>query len=426
MRERMERLQPLHRSLTGDGVRESLAVLGESVPLRVRTVPSGARVFDWTVPEEWSVRAAYVADGSGRRVVDVAEHPLHLVGYSTPVRARLGLDELRPHLHSLPEQPDVVPFRTSYYTRDWGFCLRHRDLLALAPGEYDVVVDTTLAPGELTYGEVVVPATGVGPGGRAGQAEVLVTSHVCHPAMANDNLTGLTVAVELAAHVAALPQRRHAYRFLFAPGTLGVLAWLARNPDLVPRVRHALVLTGLGGGGPLVYKQTRHGDRGIDRAVRHVVGRRGGEVRAYSPWGYDERQLNAVGFGVPAGRLTRTPHGEYPEYHTSADDLAFVGDDELVDALEALTEVVDVLEHDAAYTNLAPYGEPQLGPRGLYPATGGRSADEEVMAMLWTLGYSDGATSLLAIAETAGLPFATVRAAAARLAAAGLLAERSR
>ncbi|MGZ8744223.1 MAG: DUF4910 domain-containing protein [Nocardioides sp.] len=418
MRQRMERLYPVLRSITGAGVRETLAVLAETVPVTQVGVPSGTQVHDWTINDEWTVREAYIADATGRRLVDVRDHTLHLVSSSSPVRGTFTLDELRPHLHTLPDHPDWIPYRTSYYVRNWGFCLTRHQLDSLGDGPFDVVVDTTLAPGELNYGELFLPGDT--------DEEVVVTSHVCHPSLVNDNLSGLTVAVELAAELAARPSRRYGYRFLFAPGTIGSLTWLSRNPEVLPRIRHGLVITGLGGGGPLVYKQTRHGDRAIDAAARHVVRRRGGEVRGYSPYGYDERQFNAVGFDLPFGRLTRTPHGEYPEYHTSADDLGFVTDVELEESLAALTEIVDVLEHDATYVNLSPYGEPPLGARGLYPPMGGKSASDAVMAMLWTLGYSDGRTSLLEIAEVAGVDFAGLHAAATDLAAAGLLEPKDR
>lgn len=412
----MARLYPICRSITGDGVRATLDVLAESLPLQRHAVPSGTEAFDWTINDEWNVRDAYVADASGRRVVDFREHNLHLVGYSVPVRATMTLEELRPHLHTLPDRPGWIPYRTTYYSRDWGFCLADRQLQAMDEGPYEVVVDTTIGPGELTYGELVVP------GDTA--EEVMLTAHVCHPSLANDNLAGIAVATEVARTLIALPSRRYTYRFLFAPGTIGSITWLSRNPDVLPRLRHGLVLTGLGGPGPLVYKRTRRGDRDVDRAVAHVVGRRGGEVRGYSPYGYDERQFNAIGFDLPFGRLSRTPHGEYPEYHTSADDLSFVQPAQLADALLAVLEVIDVLEHDERYENLSPYGEPQLGKRGLYPTTGGKAATDAVMAMLWVLAYSDGSTSLLDVASVSGTDFAGLRAAAADLEAAGLLARK--
>jgi len=326
----------------------------------------------------------------------------------------MSLDELRPHLHSLPDHPDWIPYRTSYYNRTWGFCLSHRQLQSMKPedGPYEVVVDTTLRPGSLTYGEQVIPGDT--------DDEVLVTAHVCHPSIANDNLTGMALAAELARALGELP-RRFTYRFLFAPGTIGSITWLSRNPEVLPRIRYGLVLTGLGGPGPLVYKRTRHGDRPIDRVCTHVVTQGGGEVRGYSPYGYDERQFNALGFDLPVGRLSRTPHGEYPEYHTSADNLGYVRDDELVASYLALVQILDVLENNRTYRNLCPYGEPQLGKRGLYPTTGGRSASDEVMAMLWALGCSDGSTSLLDIAARAQMEFAALRTASNKLVDAGLL-----
>ncbi|MGH3331233.1 MAG: DUF4910 domain-containing protein [Nocardioidaceae bacterium] len=411
----MQALYPICRSITGDGVRATLDVLEKSVPLQRHAVPSGTRAFDWTVNDEWNVRDAYVADRHGNRLIDFHEHNLHLVGYSTPVRRTMTLEELRPHLHTLPDRPDWIPYRTTYYNRTWGFCLSHNQLQRLGEGPFEVVVDTRLEPGELTYGELVVPGEFTD--------EVLFSAHTCHPSLANDNLSGLAVAIELVRALERLDRRRYTYRFIFAPGTIGSITWLSRNADVLPRIRHGLVLTGLGGPGSLVYKRTRRGERLVDRATAHVVLRRGGEVRGYSPYGYDERQFNAIGFDLPVGRLSRTPHGEYPQYHTSADNLDFVTPAQLVDSLGALLEVVDVLENDRAYRNLSPYGEPQLGKRGLYPTVGGRNADDEVMAMLWTLGYSDGDTSLLDISETAGMPFSAVRAAGRKLSDAGLLGD---
>lgn len=409
----MGRMYPICRSITGDGVRATLDVVEESVKLERHEVPTGTQAHDWTVNDEWNVRDAYVADRHGRRVIDFQSSNLHLVSYSAPVRATLTLEALRPHLHTLTDHPEWIPYRTSYYHRTWGFCLSERQLAAMDDGPYEVVVDTTLQPGSLSYGELVIP-------GESDEV-VMVTTHVCHPSLANDNLSGVAVATELASLLQSLPNRRYTYRFLFAPGTIGSLTWLSRNQDVLGGIRHGLVLTGLGGPGPLVYKRTRNGSREIDRAAAHVVGRRGGEVRGYSPYGYDERQFNAIGFDLPFGRLTRTPHGEYPEYHTSADNLSYVKPHELAESFLALLELVDVLENNTRYTNLSPFGEPQLGKRGLYPTVGGKSADDAVMAMLWTLAYSDGSSSLLDVAATADMDFAHLRAAGTALLEAGLL-----
>jgi aminopeptidase-like protein len=414
MRSQLERLYPICRSLTGDGVRETLDIIGEVVPLDQRAVASGTEVYDWTINDEWNVRDAYIADAHGRRVVDFRAHNLHLVGYSVPVRTTMTLEELRPHLHSMPDHPDWIPYRTSYYHRTWGFCLTQRQLDAMDDGPYEVLVDTTLGPGELTYGEVLIPGETTD--------EVLISAHVCHPSIANDNLSGVVVATELAAALAAGPPRRYSYRFVFAPATIGAITWLNQNQERLASVRHGLVLPALGGPGGLVYGRTRRGDRPVDRAAAHVVGRLGGELRAYSPYGYDERQYNAIGFDLAVGRLSRTPHGEYPEYHTSADNLDFVEDGQLVASFDAAMSILDVLEHDQVYENLSPYGEPQLGKRGLYPTMGGKTATDAVLAMLWVLGYSDGRTSLLDITETSGLDFDVLHRAAMDLVDGGLVA----
>jgi aminopeptidase-like protein len=412
-------LYPICRSLTGPGVRRTLDVIGERIPLVRHEVPSGTRAFDWTVPPEWTPTEAYVAAPDGTRVVDFADHTLHLVSYSAPFRGRLTLDQLRPHLHTLPDHPDWIPYRTSYYHRDWGFCLTANALARLDPAvSYEVVVDTRFDDGgSLSYAECVVPGSS--------DAEVLVSTHLCHPSLANDNLSGIAMVTELAAALAAVPHR-YTYRFVLVPGTVGSITWLSRqSAEGLARIRHGLVVTGVGSVGPLVYKRTRHGDRPVDRAASHVVLGRGGEVRDFSPWGYDERQYNSPGFNLPVGRLTRTPHGEFPEYHTSADDLSFVRPDVLAESLQAYLEILDVLENDRVLVSTSPYGEPQLGPRGLYPKVGGHSADEQVMAMLWTMNLADGEHGLLDVAARAGLPFAAVRRAAAALERAGLLREAS-
>lgn len=414
LHERMAELYPICRSITGDGVRETLRIVGKEIPLEVRSIRSGTQAFDWTINDEWNVRDAYVAGPDGRRLVDFRAHNLHLVSYSTPVRARLSLEELRPHLHTLPEHPDWIPYRTTYYSRTWGFCLSHNQLESLGAGPFDVVIDTTIAPGELTYGELVIPGDSA--------EEVIISAHVCHPSLANDNLSGIVVAAELARALLDRDHRRYTYRFVFAPGTVGSVVWLSQNREVWARIRHGLVLTGLGGGGPLVYKQTRHGSRMIDRVAAHVVRQDDGEIRSYSPYGYDERQFNSVGFGLPVGRLSRTPHNEYPEYHTSADDLSFVRPEELAESYAAVWQIVRILERDRSYRNLSPYGEPQLGKRGLYPTTGGTAASDAVMAMLWTLGYSDGDHSILDIAEISGLPYPSLDAAVTALVGAQLLA----
>ncbi|GAA2867181.1 DUF4910 domain-containing protein [Streptosporangium fragile] len=413
----VERLYPLCRSITGDGVRRTLEIIAESVRLRVREVPTGTQVLDWTVPREWNIRDAYVKDAAGTRVIDFAASTLHVVGYSVPVSATMTLEELRGHLHTLPEQPGLIPYRTGYYAETWGFCLAHETLEGLGEGPYEVVIDSMLADGHLTYGEYVVP-------GRVPE-EVLVSCHVCHPSLANDNLAGAAVAVRLARRLAETDPW-YTYRFLFAPGTIGAITWLARNRERTSRIRHGLVLACAGDRGPLTYKRSRRGDAGIDRAVRHVLRTSGREhtVVDFSPYGYDERQFCSPGFDLPVGSLTRTPYAGYPEYHTSADNPDFVSPEAMLETLETCWEVTRVLEGDRRYLNLSPYGEPQLGRRGLYGALGGRSDTRQAqMAMLWVLNLSDGRHSLLDIAERSDLPFAVVADAARALRDAGLLKE---
>jgi aminopeptidase-like protein len=408
-------LYPICRSITGDGVRRTLEIVDREIGLEVHEVPSGTQVLDWTVPREWNVRDAWVANAAGERVIDFQESNLHLLGYSVPVRATMPLAELKRHLFTLPDHPDWVPWRTSYYAEGWGFCASQRLVDGLPEGAYEVCVDTTLADGHLTYGEHLIEGHTTD--------EVLVSCHVCHPSLANDNLSGIAVATRLA-RLLGEARPRYSYRFLFAPGTIGSITWLARNEDRLDRVRHGLVLACVGDPGGFTYKRSRRGDAEIDRVVAHVLGRSGRPHRVvdFSPYGYDERQYCSPGYDLPVGSLSRTPYAQYPEYHTSADDLDLVGPTQLQESLEVCREVVQVLEANRRYQNLSPKGEPQLGRRGLYGQIGGRSdAEERQMAMLWVLNLSDGDHSLLDVAERSGLPFALVADVAGPLEEAGLL-----
>lgn len=402
-------LFPICRSITGEGVRQTLHRIATLIPLQLHEVPSGTKVFDWEVPREWNIRAAWIKAPDGRVVVDFAEHNLHVVNYSVPVRQRLSLAELRPHLFSLPEHPDWIPYRTSYYKETWGFCLADRVLQSLPAGEYEVCIDSTLAPGSLTYGECVLTGTSAD--------EVLVTAHSCHPSLANDNLAGIAVAVWLARALGAVPHRL-TYRFIFAPGTIGSLTWLARHEAVVPRIKHGLLFTCAGDRGGVTYKKSRRGNALVDRAAAHVLRTSGRAHRVidFFPYGYDERQYCSPGFNLALGCVMRTPHGEYPEYHTSADNLDLVAPESLDDTLRVALEIIDVLENDRLVRSLNPKGEPQLGRRGLYKAIGGdRALADLQMAYLWVMNLADGEHRLLDMAERASLPFATIRQAAADL-----------
>jgi aminopeptidase-like protein len=410
-------LYPICRSITGNGVRETLRRIQERLPLTIHEVPSGTQVFDWTVPREWNIRDAWIKNLNGDRIVDFQECNLHVVSYSVPIRGRFPLAELRQHLHTLPEHPSWIPYKTSYYREAWGFCLSDDQSRTLADAEYDVCIDSTLEDGHLTYGEFYLP----------GQTddEILLSCHVCHPSLCNDNLSGISVAVFLARWLSTLVGRRFSYRFLFIPGTIGSITWLARNQNRLGAIRHGLVLSGLGGPGNVVYKRSRRGAAGIDRAAAHVVKHSGeGQVRDFFPYGYDERQYCSPGINLAVGCLSRTPYGEYPEYHTSADNPDFVEPAQLEGSYKVCQSILNVLEDDVRYLNSSPMCEPQLGRRGLYGSVGGAGEGRvNEMALLWVLNLSDGDHGLLDIAERSGLSFESVRTAADLLRETGLLQE---
>ncbi|MFO1497483.1 MAG: DUF4910 domain-containing protein [Verrucomicrobiota bacterium] len=412
----IEDLYPICRSITGDGVRQTLQRIRDLIPLTVHEVPTGTKVFDWTIPREWNIRDAYIKNSRGMPVVEFRKCNLHVLNYSAPVSARMSLAELRPHLFTLPDHPEWVPYRTSYYVERWGFCLSHRALLELPEDEYEVLIDSSHTDGSLTYGEFYLP-------GRVPE-EVLVSCHVCHPSLANDNLSGVAVATHVARLIQRWSNREYSYRFLFIPGTIGSITWLARNEEITPLIKHGLILSCVGDAGPCTYKRSRRGNAQIDRVAAHVL-RHSHEAHSildFTPYGYDERQYCSPGFNLPVGCFMRTPNGCYPEYHTSADNLQFVTADALEDSLKTILDVLSVVETNRTYLNTNPKCEPQLGRRGLYSTVGGQTGDKSLeMAFLWVLNFSDGHCSLLDIAERSGLKFTVLREAAHRLEAAGLL-----
>ncbi len=409
-------LYPICRSITGDGIRETLSRLGHLVPLTIQEVPSGTAIFDWIVPNEWNIRDAYVKNAQGKRVINFRDSNLHVLNYSKPVREVMSLTELRPHLIALPDKPEWIPYRTSYYEENWGFCLSQNQLDALPEGEYEIYIDSSLEPGALTYGELLIP-------GESAE-EVLVSCHICHPSLANDNLSGIAVATYAARYLQSR-SRRYSYRFLFIPATIGSLAWLSQNEATVPRIKHGMVLACLGDSGPLTYKHSRSGSAAIDRAATHVLKQQlESEIFDFSPYGYDERQYCSPGFNLPVGRLSRTPYDRFPEYHTSADNLNFVQPAQLAESLQSCLEIFEILEHNLVYMNQKPKGEPMLSKYGLYSTVGGSTDSPKFrMALLWVLNLSDGNNSLLDIAEQAGIPFQKVLIAADALLKQGLLKE---
>ena len=402
-------LYPICRSITGDGVRKTLYLLKQHLPLEIHEVPTGKQVFDWTIPKEWNVRDAYVKNSQGEKVIDFQQHSLHLLNYSIPVNQKMSLGELKEHLFTIPQYPDWIPYRTSYYSENWGFCLTHNQLEALPEDEYEVVIDSDLEAGSLTFGEYYLPGET--------ESEVLFTCHICHPSLCNDNLSGISLVTFLAKHLQSL-NLRYSYRFLFIPGTIGSIAWLALNEDRTHLIKHGLVVAGVGDAGQFNYKKSRRGDTEIDKVVSYVLANSGKnyQINEFSPYGYDERQFCSPGFNLPVGSLTRTPFGQYSQYHTSADNLDFVKADKLGDSLAKYLEIVDILENNRTYLSKNPKCEPQLGKRGLYGSFGGtQDKKTKELATLWVLNLADGKHSLLDTCDRSGLDFAVIRDAARAL-----------
>jgi aminopeptidase-like protein len=419
MYELVRELYPICRSITGNGVRQSLEILKRYIPLDMHEVPTGTPVFDWMVPKEWNITDAYIKDSTGRRLVDFQANNLHVLNYSTPVHTRIPLAALRERLFTVPEHPDWIPYRTSYYIEMWGFCLSYRQFQELADGEYEVFIDSSLEDCALTYGEYYLP------GDRSD--EVLISCHTCHPSLCNDNLSGVAVATFVARSLAS-QRRRYSYRFLFIPGSIGSITWLARNEHRVPQIRYGLVLAGVGDDGPFTYKRSRREDAEIDRGFAHILAHLDRPIRLldFSPYGYDERQFCSPAFNLPVGCFMRTPYGEYPEYHTSADNLDLISPTSLGESFEDLKAVLRLLEDNLKYVNTNPRCEPQLGRRGLYRAVAGQADQRDAeMAMLWVLNLSDGHHSLLDIADRSRMPFDRIRAAAELLLGHGLLKDKT-
>ncbi|MEZ5598761.1 MAG: DUF4910 domain-containing protein [Pseudomonadales bacterium] len=410
-----QRLFPICRSITGDGVRQTLDVLREYLPLSVHEVATGTPVFDWQVPREWRIREAWVEAPDGTRVVDFAQSNLHVMSYSTPVDAVMPLEQLQKNLHSLPEFPDRIPYRTSYYQERWGICLTERVRKALPEGDYRVRIDSALFDGSLTYGEFFVP-------GQT-NAELLVSTHICHPSLANDNLSGIAVAVALAqALSSARDKPRYGVRFIFIPGTIGAITWLACNRPRLPKIRAGVVLSGVGDAGALTFKHSRRGDSALERAFARVVRSKHGQVRPYIPYGYDERQFCSPGIDIPMGCLMRTPYGEYDAYHSSADDLELITPEGLADSLDTCARALSSVLTSPRYRSLSPECEPQLGRRGLYDAIGGNNESKVLqLALLWMLAYADGEHTMDDLVAQSEIPRATLEKAAGLLQEAGLL-----
>jgi aminopeptidase-like protein len=408
-------LYPICRSITGNGFRETLKILQQHIPLEIQEVSTGTEVFDWIVPKEWNIKDAYIKNSQGEKIVDFANSNLHIMNYSIPVHKKVSLPELKEHLLTIPEHPDWIPYRTSYYQERWGFCLTHNQYLELEDDEYEVYIDSSLEPGHLTYGEYFIPGKSTD--------EVLISCHACHPSLCNDNLSGISIAVFLAKHLSQFTPH-YCYRFIFIPGTIGSITWLSVNEEKVSKIKHGLVLTCLGDSGNLTYKKSRQSNTEIDEIAAYVLksSKQNYEIIDFFPYGYDERQYCSPGFNLAVGCLMRSPHGTFPEYHTSADNLSFVQPQYLADSFSKCMSILQILDNNKIYINQNPKCEPQLGKRGLYRAIGGqKDGGLNEMAILWVLNLSDGHHTLLDIAKKSEMAFDVIKKAADILLASDLL-----
>ena len=405
----MTELFPICRSITGNGVRDTLNQIKNHIDLKIHEIPSNTSVFDWTIPKEWNIVDAYVIDPLGNKVIDFKKSNLHVVSYSTSIRQKMTLEELKTHLHTLPNQPDTIPYLTSYYNENWGFCLSYNDFLKLEDGEYQVVIDSSLKDGSLTYGEYFIPGKN--------SDEILISCYVCHPSMCNDNLSGVVLATILAKHISKL-SLDYSFRFLFIPETIGAITWLAINEKNISKIKHGLVATCVGDPGISTYKKSRQNNADIDKTVEFILKNSNSEYKIvdFFPSGSDERQFCSPGFNLPVGSLMRTPYGKFSQYHTSEDNLDFVGAHYLADSYVKYINTIFVLENNKKFVNLNPKCEPQLGKRGLYRQIGGQklSQDSE-MAIFWMLNFSDDEHSILDISEKSGIKFEILVDAALKL-----------
>ncbi|MBU0477135.1 DUF4910 domain-containing protein [bacterium] len=413
----IERLYPICRSITGNGVRETLNIIKKYIPIKIHEISTGTKVFDWTVPKEWNIKDAYVKNSKGEKLIDFKQSNLSVLNYSVPVHKRVSLEELKSHLFTLPEHPDWIPYLTSYYKENWGFCLTHKQYEKLQDGTYEVVIDSTLEDGNLSFGELYIK-------GKSDD-EVLFSCYICHPSLCNDNLSGVVLLTFLARELLGA-DLKYSYRFLFIPETIGAITWLSLNEDRVANIKHGIIATCVGDSGKSTYKKSRQGNATIDRIVEKVLIDSGNpyEIIDFFPSGSDERQFCSPGFNLPVGSLMRTPYARFPEYHTSLDNLDIIAPEYLADSFQKYIKVVSILENNITYLNINPKCEPQLGRRGLYRMIGSQK-DHAIneLSMLWVLNLSDGRNSLLDIAIRSKIAFEQIKVAADSLVYKGLLKE---
>tara|TARA_Y100001934_G_scaffold151338_1_gene181459 strand:+ start:1568 stop:2881 length:1314 start_codon:yes stop_codon:yes gene_type:complete len=409
-------LWPIMRSITGDGVRETHEILSKIVPMESFEIPSGTEVFDWTVPQEWRFRDAYVIDPNGRKILDAKENTLHLVNYSAPFEGIVPLEELQRHLYSMPDRPGAIPYVTSYYKQRWGFCLPEDMRRSLPQGDYKVVVDTALFDGSMTVSEIVLPG--------ASEREVFFSTYTCHTAMANNELSGPITSILLARRLARRKDRRYTYRFVFLAETIGAIAYLHKTGAQLKENMHAgYVVTCTGLPEKFTYQKSRDGDTAADIAAQHALATLDAayDVRHFQPAGSDERQYCSPGFNLPVGSLMRGPYHIYPEYHTSDDNLDLLSVDALVGCVDAYEAICDTLERNRRYETLNPHCEPFLSKHDLYPSVDAATQRQRIQAMLWILNQSDSTNDLIAISRRSGIDLELLSEQAHLLEQGGLL-----
>ena len=393
-----EKLYPICRSITGNGVRKTLSMLNEVYPLKIYEVPSGTQVFDWTVPREWNIKDAYIETSKGERIVDFKKHNLHVVGYSTPVDKTVSLGELLKIVYTQPEQPDVIPYVTSYYKERYGFCMSENQKNSLKEDNYHILIDSELKDGSLSYGEIIIPGES--------EQEVFLSTYICHPSMANNELSGPCVAIHLAKWLSELPKRRYTYRIIFIPETIGSITYLSRNIDVLKKnVVAGFNLSCVGDNRTYSYIESRYGNTLADKVARNVLRHHYPDYVTYSflERGSDERQYNAPGVDLPVCAICRSKYGEYPQYHTSADDLSFISPEGLNGAFEVYRKCILALENNYYY-KVTCLCEPQLGKRGLYPTISQKGSYSEVTAMMACIAYADGTNDLIDISNIIKTP----------------------
>jgi aminopeptidase-like protein len=435
----MEELFPICRSITGNGVRQTLEIIKKHIPIEIHEVTSGTKVYDWTIPKEWNIHDAYIVDPTGEKIANFKKSNLHVLNYSVPINQKISLSELKKHIYTIPDKPELVPYVTSYYSENWGFCMSHNEFLNLKDGEYHAVIDSELDNGSLTYGEHLIV-------GKSDD-EILLSCYVCHPSMCNDNLSGVVLLTMLAKYLQNL-ESDYSIRFLFVPETIGAITWLYANEKNLGKIRHGLVATCVGDGGGFTYKKSRYDDADIDKTVIKVLenSKLTYSVVDFFPWGSDERQFCSPGFNLPVGSLMRSMYAtnSFPEYHTSADNLNFVKANYLAESFSIYSTIISKLEENFSkfqkhipnykndrkpnseyFQNLFPKCEPQLGRRGIYRLLGGQNDSIEKrkneFAILWVLNLSDGNHSLSDIVKRSGFDESTIKKAAHILVEKGLL-----